>query len=153
MGVDYNEDYVRNGSKPSDSRYLKEVSIIQGSRNTDKVYSKDSTEARTNPTIEYKLEDAYEAPLNSKEQKQMDQLEKSDSNEAKNVRREHQSELEKVVEKLTQKYGENYRDEITQKVEEEHKKGNDVEEIEKNVKEEIDELEDEMFRHGRRRDM
>ncbi len=52
---------------------------------------------------------------NSKEQKQMDQLEKSDSNEAKNVRREHQSELEKVVEKLTQKYGENYRDEITQK--------------------------------------
>ena len=58
-----------------------------------------------------------------------------------------------VVEKLTQKYGENYRDEITQKVEEEHKKGNDVEEIEKNVKEEIDELEDEMFRHGRRRDM
>ena len=153
LGVDYNEDYVRNGSKPSDSRYLKEVSIIQGSRNTDKVYSKDSTEARTNPTIEYKLEDAYEAPLNSKEQKQMEQLEKSDSNEAKNVRREHQSELEKVVEKLTQKYGENYRDEITQKVEEEHKKGNDVEEIEKNVKEEIDELEDEMFRHGRRRDM
>ena len=153
LGVDYNEDYVKNGSKPSDSRYLKEVSIIQGSRNTDKVYSKDSTEARTNPTIEYKLEDAYEAPLNSKEQKQMDQLEKSDSNEAKNVRREHQSELEKVVEKLTQKYGENYRDEITQKVEEEHKKGNDVEEIEKNVKEEIDELEDEMFRHGRRRDM
>lgn len=153
LGVDYNEDYVKNGSKPSDSRYLKEVSIIQGSRNTDKVYSKDSTEARTNPTIEYKLEDAYEAPLNSKEQKQMKQLEKSDSNEAKNVRREHQSELEKVVEKLTQKYGENYRDEITQKVEEEHKKGNDVEEIEKNVKEEIDELEDEMFRHGRRRDM
>ena len=153
LGVDYNEDYVKNGSKPSDSRYLKEVSIIQGSRNTDKVYSKDSTEARTNPTIEYKLEDAYEAPLNTKEQKQMDQLEKSDSNEAKNVRREHQSELEKVVEKLTQKYGENYRDEITQKVEEEHKKGNDVEEIEKNVKEEIDELEDEMFRHGRRRDM
>ena len=51
------------------------------------------------------------------------------------------------------KYGENYRDEITQKVEEEHKKGNDVEEIEKNVKEEIDELEDEMFRHGRRRGM
>ena len=28
-----------------------------------------------------------------------------------------------------------------------------IEEIEKNVKEEIDELEDEMFRHGRRRDM
>ncbi len=23
LGVDYNEDYVRNGSKPSDSRYLK----------------------------------------------------------------------------------------------------------------------------------
>ena len=153
LGVDYNEDYVRNGSKPSDSRYLKEVSIIQGSRNTDKVYSKDSTEARTNPTIEYKLEDAYEAPLNEKEQKQMDQLEEMDSNEAKNVRREHQSELEKVVEKLTKKYGEDYREEIAQKVEEEHKKGNDVEEIEKNVKEEMDELEDEMFRYGRRRDM
>lgn len=153
LGVDYNEDYVRNGSKPSDSRYLKEISIIQGSRNTDKVYSKDSTEARTNPTIEYKLEDAYEAPLNAKEQKQMEQLEKKDSNEAINVRMEHKSELEKVVEKLTEKYGEDYREEITQKVEEEHKKGNDVEEIEKNVKEEMDELEGEMFRYGRRREM
>ena len=153
LGVDYNEEYVKNGSKSADPRYLKEISIIQAPKNTDKIYSRDSAEARTMPTIEYKLEDAYEASLNEKERAQMEQVSEKDSNETKNVRREHEGELEKLVENLTKKYGEDYREEIQTKVEKEHKKGNDVDEIEKNVKGEMDELAEEMQIHGRIRGM
>lgn len=153
LGVDYNEDYVRNGTQTSDKRYLKEISIVQAPKYNERVYNRDSAEARTIPTIEYKLEDITEAPLNEKEQKQNKQLEKSDANEALNLRKEHQSELENLVNTLTEKYGEGYREEIKQKVDEEHKKGNDVEEIEKNVKEEMNEMENELYRYGRRREI
>ena len=153
LGVDYNEDYVRNGTKPSDRRYLKEISIIQEPRYTEKVYNRDSAEGRTRPAVEYKLEDISEPPLNEKEQKQKSQLEKREADEALNVRKEHEAELEKIVETLTQKYGEEYREEIKQKVDEEHEKGNDIDEIQKNVKEDMDEIQDELYRYGRRREM
>ena len=142
LGVDYNEEYVKNGSKSADPRYLKEISIIQAPKNTDKIYSRDSAEARTMPTIEYKLEDAYEASLNEKERAQMEQVSEKNSNETKNVRREHEAEIETLVENLTKEYGEDYREEIQTKVDKEHKKGNDVDEIEKNVKEDMGEVEE-----------
>ena len=64
---------------------------------------------------------------------------------------EEAEELEQVVEKLVDKYGEDYRRDIEAQVESEHKKGKDAEEIEKTGKENMDELEDEYFRHGRSR--
>lgn len=153
LGVDYNEDYVRTGSQPSVRKYLKEISIIQEPKYTERVYNRDSAEGRTRHSVEYKLEDVSEPPLNEEEQKQQNQLEERNSDEALNVRKEHEAELEKIVETLTEKYGENYRDEITQRVEKEHKKGNDIEQIKKNVKEQMDDIEDENFRHPGGRNM
>ena len=49
------------------------------------------------------------------------------------------------------KYGEGYRNTIKQQVEEEHKKGRSPEEAEKNVKENMDDIENEYYIHGRSR--
>ena len=51
---------------------------------------------------------------------------------------EHNDELQGIVERLTKKYGENYREEIEEKVDEEHRKGNDVEQIEEKVESDMD---------------
>ena len=55
------------------------------------------------------------------------------------------------IENLTKKYGESFRDTIKKQVEEEHKKGRSPEEAEKNVKENMDEIENEYYIHGRSR--
>ena len=65
------------------------------------------------------------------------------------MRKEHNDELQGIVEKLTKKYGEYYRKEIEEKVDKEHRKGNDVEQIEKNVKSDMDDIETDEFLHGR----
>ncbi len=150
LGVDINREWKENGSRPIGGK-LQEISFIQEPRQTGEVYSRDSAEARTRESIEYKLEDASEPPLTEKEQKQKDDLTRKDANEAENVRKEHQGELKEIVERLTKKYGESYRKKIEEQVEEEHKKGKDVEEIEKNVKKNMDDLENEYYMHGRSR--
>lgn len=150
LGVDINREWKENGSRPIGGK-LQEISFIQEPRQPGEVYSRDSAEARTRESIEYKLEDASEPPLTEKEQKQKDDLAEKDENEEENVRKEHQGELKEVVERLTKKYGESYRKEIEEQVEEEHKKGKDVEEIEKDVKENMDDLENEYYMHGRSR--
>ena len=150
LGVDFNRQNKENGSIPGTGK-TKEISFVQMPIERGKSYSMDSHEARTRGSIEYKLEDSAEPPLNEKEREQMEQLRKRDSNEAINVRKAHVEELEQVVEKLVDKYGEDYRRDIEAQVESEHKKGKDAEEIEKTVKENMDEIEDEYFRHGRSR--
>lgn len=150
LGVDTNRQWKENGSRPVNGK-IKEISFIQEPRETDKSYSRDSAEARTRESIEYKLEDAIEPPQTEKEQKQMEQLSKKDSNEAINIRKEHREELQEVVERLTKRYGESYRNTIEKQVEEEHKKGKEAKEIEKEVKENIDEIENEYYIHGRSR--
>ncbi len=137
LGVDRNENLVNNGGT-TDPRQAKQISIIQEPIETDKIYSEDSIQGRTRPAIEFKLEDVTEEPLNSKEQKQMNQLSKKEYDETKNMRKEHNDELQGIVERLTKKYGENYREEIEEKVDEEHRKGNDVEQIEEKVESDMD---------------
>ena len=155
LGVDYNEDYIKYGAQ-TDPRQVKQISIIQEPLNSDKIYSRDSAEARTVDSIEYKLEDISEAPLNAKEQKQYNQLAEKNPNETLEVRKEHKLEIEQVIENLTKKYGEKYREEVEEKVEEKHNEGNDVEEIAQKVEKEMDEtvksadeMEEELYRHGR----
>ena len=98
LGVDINREWKENGSRPIGGK-LQEISFIQEPRQTGEVYSRDSAEARTRESIEYKLEDASEPPLTEKEQKQKDDLTRKDANEAENVRKEHQGELKEVVER------------------------------------------------------
>ena len=148
LGVDRNENLVNNGGT-TDPRQAKQISIIQEPIEPDKRYSEDSIQGRTRPAIEFKLEDVTEEPLNSKEQKQMNQLSKKEYDETKNMRKEHNDELQGIVEKLIKKYGEYYRKEIEEKVDKEHRKGNDVEQIEKNVKSDMDDIETDEFLHGR----
>lgn len=159
LGVDYNEDYIKYGAQ-TDPRQVKQISIIQEPLNSDKIYSRDSAEARTVDSIEYKLEDISEAPLNAKEQKQYNQLAEMNPNETLEVRKEHKLEIEQVIENLTKKYGEKYREEVEKKVEEKHNEGNDVEEIAQKVEKEMDEtvkrneeMEEELYRHGMVREM
>ena len=148
--IDEDEKYRNNGEIPSDGK-INKISFVQEQIEYDKIYSKQSREARTRPAIKYKLEDANEPPLNEKEQKHMEQLRKKDVNEAKNVRKEHIEAFENVVENLTKKYGESYRHTIEKQVEEEHRKGKTPEEAEKNVNENMDEIENEYYIHGRSR--
>lgn len=150
LEIDEDEQSRKNGENPSDGKKY-EISFVQEPMRTSEVYSNDSAEARTRPSIKCKLEDVTEPPLNEKEQKQMEQLRKKDANEVINTRKEHIEEFEKVVENLTKKYGENYRSTIKQQVEAEHKKGKTPEEAEKNVKENMDEIENEYYIHGRSR--
>ena len=150
LSVDKNKKWLENGERPANGK-IKEISFVQEEIEYGKAYSKDSMEARTRETLEYKLEDRREAPLNSKEEKQNKQLSEKDPNEARNVRKEHKEELEQVIEKLTAKYGEGYRKSIEKQVEEEHRRGKEPEEIEKDVKENIDDIENEYYVHGRSR--
>ena len=150
LEVDEDAGLKRNGENPADGK-VHEISFVQEPMRTSEIYSNDSAEARTRQSIKYKLEDVTEPPLSEKEQKQMEQLRKKDSNEVINTRKEHIEEFEKVVENLTKKYGEGYRNTIKQQVEEEHKKGRSPEEAEKNVKENMDDIENEYYIHGRSR--
>lgn len=151
LGVDINRSYKEDGSRPM-MGHIKEISFIQEPRETDKTYSKDSAEARTRESLEYKLEDIAEPPLSEKEQKQMEQLRKKDSNEAISVRKEHREEFEKLVDELTGKYGDYYnRRDMEKKVEKYHNEGMDIEEIKEQVKEDAgiaEEIEHEFHIHG-----
>lgn len=148
--IDEDEQYKKYGTRPSDGK-MDKISFVQEPIEYGRIYSKDSAEAQTRPAIKYKLEDVSEPPLTEQEIKQNKQLMAKDSNEALNVRKEHIAEFERVVENLTKKYGESFRDTIKKQVEEEHKKGRSPEEAEKNVKENMDEIENEYYIHGRSR--
>ena len=150
LEVDEDEQSRKFGANPSDGK-VHEISFVQEPMRTSETYSQDSAEARTRPSIKCKLEDVSEPPLNEKEKEQQENLKKKDANEAINSRREHLQEFESVVENLTKQYGESYRKTIEKQVEEEHKKGKSPEEAEKNVKENMDEMENEFYIHGRSR--
>lgn len=146
LAIDMNKEYRENGTQPANGK-LTEISFIQED-NRDRSAGTE----RTRESVEYKLEDITEPQLNAKEEKHMEQLRKKEINEANNTRKEHKQELQDVIERLTEKYGEDYRKEIEEKVEQEHRKGKDAKDIERNVEEEMNDLEDELYRHGRRRD-
>ena len=150
LGINVNREYRENHTIPANGKTM-EISFVQEPIEQGRVYARDSAEQRTRPSLECKLEDKTESPLNEKERKQMEQLSKRESNEALNVRRQHAQELKDIVEKLTKKYGESYRDTIKKQVEEEHRKGKEPEEIEKDVKDNIDDIENEYYIHGRSR--
>ncbi len=150
LEVDEDEQSRKFGANPSDGK-VHEISFVQEPMRTSETYSQDSAEARTRPSIKCKLEDVSEPPLNEKEKEQQENLKKKDANEAINSRKEHLQEFESVVENLTKQYGESYRKTIEKQVEEEHKKGKSPEEAEKNVKENMDEMENEFYIHGRSR--
>lgn len=151
LGIDINRNYKEDGSRPTVGK-IKEISFIQEPRETDKTYSRDSAEARTRESLEYKLEDITEPPLSEKEQKQMEQLRKKDSNETISVRKEHREEYEKLVDELVGKYGDYYnRRDMEEKVENYHNRGMDIEEIKERVKEDAqvaEEIEHEFHIHG-----
>ena len=146
LAIDMNKEYRENGTHPANGK-LTEISFIQEDN-----HDRSAGIERTRESVEYKLEDITEPPLNAKEEKHMEQLRKKEINEANNTRKEHKQELQDVIERLTEKYGEGYRKEIEEKVEQEHRKGKDAKEIEHDVKEDMNDLEDELYRHGRRRD-
>ena len=150
LEVDEDEQSRKYGANPSDGK-VHEISFVQEPMRTSEIYSQDSAEARTRQSIKCKLEDVSEPPLSEKEQEQMDRLRSKDANEAINSRKEHLQEFENVVENLTKQYGESYRKTIEAQVEAEHKKGKSPEEAEKNVKENMDEMENEYYIHGRSR--
>lgn len=150
LGINVNREYRENHTIPSNGKIM-EISFVQEPIEPEKVYIRGSAEERTRPSLECKLEDKTEAPLNEKERKQMEQLSKKEPDEALKVREKHIQELKDIVEKLTEKYGESYRNTIEKQVEEEHRKGKEPEEIEKNVKDNIDDLENEYYIHGRSR--
>ena len=150
LEVDEDEQSRKHGANPSDGK-VHEISFVQEPMRTSETYSQDSAEARTRQSIKCKLEDVSEPPLSEKEQEQMDRLRSKDANEAINSRKEHLQEFENVVENLTKQYGESYRKTIEAQVEAEHKKGKSPEEAEKNVKENMDEMENEYYIHGRSR--
>lgn len=150
LGVNVNREYRESHTIPANGKIM-EISFIQEPIEPEKSYERGSREQRTRPSLECKLEDKTEEPLNEKERKQMDQLSKKESNEALNVREQHIQELKDIVEKLTEKYGESYRNTIEKQVEEEHRKGKEPEEIEKDVKDNIDDMENEYYIHGRSR--
>ncbi len=135
LGVDINREYKEDGSRPTVGK-IKEISFIQEPRETDKIYSRDSAQARTRESLEYKLEDITEPPLSVKEEKQMEQLRKKDANESITVRKEHKEEFEKLVDELVEKYGDYYnRRDMEKKVKKYHNKGMDIEEIKEQVEE------------------
>ncbi len=150
LSVDNNREWIDNGTNPINGK-KKEISFVQETIQNDKVYSKDSSEARTRESIAFKLEDISEPPLNEKEQKQNEQLRNKDPNEEQNVRKEHVDGFKKVVEELTIKYGEDNRKTIEGLVEEEHKKGKSPEDTKKIVKDEMESVLDEYYRYGRSR--
>ena len=150
LEVDEDEQSRKFGANPSDGK-VHEISFVQEPMRTSETYSIDSAEARTRQSIKCKLEDVSEPPLSEKEKEQMERLKSKDANEAINTRKEHLQEFENVVENLTKQYGESYRETIERQVEAEHKKGKSPEQAEKNVKENMDEIENEYYIHGRSR--